>query len=119
MKSLFTSLCTLCVFLTATAQQTLSNQADPNKSIQVVPVACGECKFGMKGNSCDLAVKMNGRPMFVDGTKLDDHGDSHAKDGLCNAVRYANVQGEIVNNRFKATYFKLIPPASASRTRKK
>ncbi|MEO6232923.1 MAG: DUF6370 family protein [Ferruginibacter sp.] len=76
--------------------------------MQVVEVACGECKFGMKGKSCDLAVRINGKAYFVDGTNIDDHGDAHAKDGFCNAVRMANVQGEIVDGRFKATYFKLI-----------
>ena len=31
-----------------------------------------------------------------------------AEDGFCNAVRKAEVQGEIVNDRFKVTYFKLL-----------
>lgn len=77
--------------------------------MQVVEVACGECKFGMKGKSCDLAVRINGKAYFVDGTNIDDHGDAHADDGFCNSVRMANVQGEIVDGRFKAIYFKLIP----------
>ncbi|CAN5372739.1 DUF6370 family protein [soil metagenome] len=77
--------------------------------MQAVEVACGECRFGMNGKSCDLAVRINGKPYFVDGTNIDDHGDAHAKDGFCNAIRMANVQGEIVDGRFKATYFKLMP----------
>jgi Family of unknown function (DUF6370) len=82
---------------------------DSTKKIQIVEAACGECQFGLPGKSCDLAVRINGKAYFVDGTGIDSHGDAHAKDGFCNAVRKAEVQGEIVKNRFKATYFKLIP----------
>ena len=83
----------------------LSAQKITNK---VVDVACGECKFGMKGKSCDLAVKINDKTYFVDGVKMEDQGDAHAKDGMCNAVRQATVSGEIVGNRFKATSFTLL-----------
>src|SRR6188768_4086843 len=81
---------------------------DPNKKIQIVETACGECQFKLTGKSCDLAVRINGRSYFVDGTDIDSHGDAHAKDGFCNAVRKAEVQGEIVNDRYKVTYFKLL-----------
>ena len=56
----------------------------------------------------DLAVRIDGKSYFVDGTDIDSHGDAHAKDGFCNAIRKAEVQGEIVNDRFKVTYFKLL-----------
>ena len=85
------------------------SKPDPNKKIQVVEASCGECQFGMEGTSCDLAVKIDGKSYFVDGTAIDEHGDAHAKDGFCKAVRKAEVQGEIVNNRFKATYIKQLP----------
>jgi hypothetical protein len=81
---------------------------DPNKKIQVVEAACGECQFKLKGDDCDLAVRIDGKAYFVDGTTIDAHGDAHAKDGFCNAVRKAEVQGELVNNRFKVNYFKLL-----------
>ena len=70
--------------------------------------ACGECQFKLDGKGCDLAVRINGRSYFVDGTDIDSHGDAHAKDGFCKAVRKAEVQGEIVNDRYKVTYFKLL-----------
>lgn len=81
---------------------------DPNKKIQVVETACGECQFKLAGKGCDLAVRIDGKSYFVDGTDIDSHGDAHAKDGFCNAVRKAEVQGEVVNDRFKVTYFKLL-----------
>jgi Family of unknown function (DUF6370) len=76
---------------------------------QIVEVSCGECKFGMKGKSCNLAVRIDGKSYFVDGTNINQHGDAHAKDGFCKAIRKAKVVGEIVNNRFVVSSFELIP----------
>ena len=76
---------------------------------QVVDIACGECQFKMKGKDCELAVKIDGKPYFVDGKGIDDFGDAHGKHGFCNAVSKAEVTGEIVNNRFKAKEIKLLP----------
>ena len=82
---------------------------DSTKKIQVVETACGKCQLGLPGKGCDLAVRLNGKAFYVDGADIDSYGDAHAKDGFCNAIRKANVQGELINNRFKVTYFKLIP----------
>lgn len=78
---------------------------------RIVEVACGQCMFGMKEikKGCDLAAMIDGKPYFVEGTKLDDHGDAHAEDGFCSAVRKAEVVGEIKNNVFVVTEFKLLP----------
>jgi len=100
MKALFSTLF-LLVCLTVTAQ-------DKTK-VQVVEVSCGQCQFGMKANGCDLAVRLDGKTYFIDGTKIDEHGDAHAEDGFCNAVRQAEVIGEVKDGRFVATYFKLLP----------
>jgi hypothetical protein len=81
----------------------------PDQKSQIVEVSCGECNFGMKGKSCELAVRIDGKTYFVDGTKIDDHGNAHAKDGFCEVIRKAEVTGEIVNNRFQATTFILLP----------
>lgn len=78
--------------------------------VQVVDVSCGQCQFSMDGKKgCDLAVMINGKPYFVEGTKIDDHGDAHSHDGFCNAVRKAEVSGKIKKGKFVATYFKLLP----------
>lgn len=77
---------------------------------QIVDASCGQCQFGMKSKSgCDLAIRIEGKSYFVEGTKLDDHGDAHAEDGFCSAIRKAEVSGEIVNEKYVATSFKLLP----------
>ena len=43
----------------------------------------------------------------ADGTDIDDHGDSHAKDGFCNAIRVAKVSGKVKKNMFLADSFEL------------
>jgi hypothetical protein len=98
--------------ISSIAQNTEKKESlpDSTKKILVVEASCGQCQFHMAGKGCNLAVSIDGKSYFVDGTSIDDHGDAHAKDGFCEAIKKAKVQGEIVNNRFKATYFKLIPP---------
>ena len=76
---------------------------------QIVEASCGQCQFGMKGYACDLAVRIDGKSYFVDGTSIDSHGDAHAADGFCAAIRKAEVSGAVVNDRFVATSFKLLP----------
>lgn len=76
---------------------------------QVVEASCGQCQFGMKDKKgCDLAVRIDGKSYFVEGTTLNDHGDAHAHDGMCSAVRKAEVVGEVKDDRFVATSFKLL-----------
>ena len=110
MKFLFVLVSVLSFNASIHAQAKISstNKIDTLKRLQVVEASCGECQFKMAGKSCDLAVRINGKVYFVDGTNIDEHGDAHAKDGFCEAVKKAEVQGEIVGDRFKATYFKLV-----------
>ena len=71
--------------------------------------ACGQCRLGLPGKDCNLAVRVDGKAYFVDGTSIDEHGDAHAPDGFCQAIRKAEVKGTVVNDRFKVSYFKLLP----------
>tara|TARA_Y100001968_G_C19052566_1_gene569847 strand:+ start:89 stop:472 length:384 start_codon:yes stop_codon:yes gene_type:complete len=73
----------------------------------LVLASCGMCNFGMRNRDCSLAIQINERSYNVKGTKIDDHGDSHAKDGFCNAVRIAEVSGKIKKNIFMAESFVL------------
>jgi Family of unknown function (DUF6370) len=85
------------------------NAQDKKTKTQIVEASCGQCQFGIKSQKgCDLAVRIDGKSYFVDGSKMDQHGDAHAKDGMCSAIRKAEVAGEIVGDRFKATAFKLL-----------
>ena len=65
--------------------------------------------FVMEGKSCDLAVRIDGKSYFVEGTNIDAHGDAHANDGFCASIRKAAVIGAIKENKFVVTYFKLQP----------
>jgi hypothetical protein len=86
-----------------------SQVAENHVKLQIVEASCGQCQFKMKGHGCDLAVRIDGKPFFVDGSSIDSHGDAHADDGFCAAIRKAEVVGKIVDNRFKVTSFKLLP----------
>jgi hypothetical protein len=87
----------------------LSAQEKKEQKPQVVEVSCGQCQFGMtEKNGCDLAVRIDGKSYFVEGTKIDDHGDAHAHDGFCSTIRKAEVIGEFKGNRFVVSLFKLL-----------
>lgn len=112
MKSLLILLFCSFLMFCAKAQYTTikTNLPDSSKKIQAVDASCGECQFQLTGKGCHLAIRIDGKAYFVDGTTIDEHGDAHAKDGFCETIRKAEAQGEVINNRFKVTYFKLIKP---------
>ncbi|WP_374505555.1 DUF6370 family protein [Flavobacterium sp.] len=87
----------------------LAQDKKVTSKIQIVEASCGQCQFKMEGKSCDLAVRIDGKSYFVEGTNIDAHGDAHAKDGFCASIRKAEVIGAIKNNKFVVTYFKLLP----------
>lgn len=115
MKSLILFLCCSIFTVTALAQTTLSKTSVPDaaKPIQVVEVSCGKCKLGLAGKTCDMAVRIDGKAYYADGADIDSFGDAHAHDGMCNTIRKAEVQGNLVDNRFKITYIKLLPEKKA------
>ena len=110
MRSFFSCIICLLIVSIAFGQKTDPKVSVPDstKKIQIVETACGECQFKLTGKGCNLAVRIDNKAWFVEGTDIDSHGDAHAKDGFCNAVRKAEVQGQLVNDRFKVTYFKLL-----------
>jgi Family of unknown function (DUF6370) len=111
MKSIFALLLLHFFVSTASAQVTASKTSvpDPAKQIQSAEVSCGKCKLGLPGKTCDLAIRINDKAYYVDGADIDNFGDAHAQDGMCNTIRKAEVQGELVENRFKISYIKLLP----------
>ena len=96
-----------------TAQAQTASAAAPADTL-LLDAGCGQCRLGLPGKGCDLAVRFEGRAYFVTGTGIDAHGDAHARDGFCNAIRQARVQGAVVDNRFKVNYFQLVPEAQAA-----
>jgi hypothetical protein len=96
------------LFLFSVVLVNAQDKKEPLKT-QIVEASCGQCQFAMEGRECALAIRIDGKAYFVDGTSIDSHGDAHANDGFCAAIRKAEVVGEIVNDRFKATSFKLLP----------
>ena len=101
----------LCVALFASCQSETPKATLGGTSLvnQTVEASCGQCQLGLEGTGCDLAVRIDGKAYYVDGSSIDDHGDAHGKDGLCNCVRQAKVSGEIKDGRFQATSFKVLP----------
>ena len=69
----------------------------------LVLASCGMCNFGMKNKKrCNLAIQINDEAYDVKGTGIDDHGDSHAKDGYCNVIKKVYVEGRVRGKTFKA-----------------
>lgn len=94
----------LALLLASCASQPIGSPSQP----ALVEASCGQCNFGLTGQGCDLAVRVDGKAYYVDGTGIDDHGDAHAEDGFCEAVRKAKVVGEVKGGRFKAERFELV-----------
>ncbi len=89
-------------------------QQPPEKPLQLhdvqVEVACGQCQFNQPGTGCDLAIRHAGQVWFVVGSSIDDHGDAHAEEGLCNAIRSGLVTGTLLDNgKFQVETLKLLP----------
>ena len=110
MKRLLCCLMSLLLFTAANAQDSTHKKLvfNPISPVYEVAATCGTCMFKMDGKGCHLAVKFKGKNYFVDGTSIDDHGDAHDKEGFCNAIKKAKVQGAVVGDRFLVTYFELI-----------
>tara|TARA_B100001175_G_C19128216_1_gene457704 strand:+ start:22 stop:405 length:384 start_codon:yes stop_codon:yes gene_type:complete len=73
----------------------------------MVLASCGMCNFGMDMKDCGLAIQINEESFTVKGTTIEDHGDSHAKEGFCNAIRVAKISGTVKDKVFLAENFKL------------
>ncbi len=105
-KLLFILLCVLLIFSSCFVKESTQNK---ESNSQIVEASCGQCKFNLPGNGCELAVRIEGKSYFVDGTKIDNHGDPHDSGGFCTTIRKAYVDGDIIDNRFRVKSFKLIP----------
>ncbi|MGE0480402.1 MAG: DUF6370 family protein [Phycisphaerae bacterium] len=96
---------TACQFLQP--RETTSTPTD--RSARMVEAGCAMCIFHMPGiQECRLAARIDDRSYLVRGSSIDDHGDAHAADGLCNTARSANVWGVVDGGYFVAEQFELV-----------
>tara|TARA_Y100001970_G_C13877768_1_gene672290 strand:+ start:42 stop:416 length:375 start_codon:yes stop_codon:yes gene_type:complete len=67
--------------------------------------SCGMCNFETGERSCNLAVMIGSDVIKVANVGIDEHMDSHSKDGFCNVVRVVSVKGKVKNNKLYADAF--------------
>ena len=109
MRNIIAIICLLCCSFYVQAQTGETTKATDSTKTMIVDASCGHCKFGMKSEDCALAVKIKGKAYWVEGASIDDFGDAHGADGMCKAVRKAEVSGEIKGDKYVAKSFKLLP----------
>jgi len=113
MRSSFLFITFVAAFITTGCKPTQRStvvETPRASSSQIVEAGCASCIFHMEGVvGCKLAVRIDGKSYLVKGSNIDDHGDAHASDGLCNAARKAEVEGAIHDDRFVATKIELQP----------
>ena len=108
--------CNMILIPTGHNDSNASSPAENNTPVQQaqtleVGFGCATCIYDMEGvTGCVLAVEINGKHYLVDGVDIDDLGDAHAADGLCNAERQGTIIGSIEGDRFVATSASLTPP---------
>lgn len=83
-------------------------EMNPDAALHTVKTSCGECNFGLPGDDCTLAIRMDDKTYFVQGTHIDSFGNAHGDDGFCNAIRKAEVQGTVKDSFFVVSYFRLL-----------
>lgn len=107
----FAAFCSLAVIVGCATNPTPTAQTGAITQPTVVDAACGQCLLDLKAEKrgCDLAVRFDGQSYFVDGFTMKQLGDAHADDGMCNTVRKAKVTGRVVNGRFAAVTFEILP----------
>jgi hypothetical protein len=72
---------------------------------KTVQAGCGMCIFKMDGvKSCQLAVKVDGKPYLVTGSDVNAH-----EAGLCDKAIDAEVVGDVEGDKFAVTAFTLKP----------
>ena len=107
-RLIITCLFFLSVLLIACQPKSVQPVESQYSTTTVVEASCGQCNFDLSGDGCDLAIRAGGKTYFVDGATMDELGDAHSADGLCNAIRSAKVTGQVKDGRFLAKSFDLL-----------
>lgn len=76
---------------------------------EIAEISCGQCKFELQGDGCDLAVKIKDKTYYVEGFGIDDFGDAHDENtGFCNVVRKGKIKGFVRDGKFVASSITLV-----------
>ncbi len=79
-------------------------------STRTLEAGCATCIYHMQDvQGCELAVQVDGRAYLVKGVDMDDLGDAHASDGLCNTARQVKAKGKLDGDYYAAEGITLIP----------
>ena len=102
MKNILLSATILLISFSANAQK-------KEKTYKVL-ASCGQCQLEMNSKKgCNLAIQYAGKKYWVNGSTLDDHGDTHDPEGgMCQEVRKAEVSGTFEGKNFNANTFVLV-----------
>ena len=96
------------VLLIACQSKSVQPLESQHSTAMVVEASCGQCNFDLSGDGCELAIRTDGKTYFVDGITMDELGDAHSADGLCNVIHSAKVTGQVKDGRFLAKSFDLL-----------
>ena len=73
-----------------------------------VVASCNKCNLGKKGDKkCSLGIKVGDKVLRIE-DKHHDHKSAHAPDGMCNSLRVAYVEGQVMMNYLDAKRFELL-----------
>ena len=73
-----------------------------------VIASCNKCNLGKKDDKkCSMGVQV-GKKVYRLKNDNHDHNAAHKTDGICNSLRVAYVDGQIMMNYLDANYFELL-----------
>ena len=73
-----------------------------------VVASCNKCNLGKKGDKkCSMGIKVGDKVLRIN-DKNHDHKSAHAQDGICNSLRVAYVEGQVMMNYLDAQRFELL-----------
>tara|TARA_Y100000768_G_scaffold14302_1_gene9980 strand:+ start:188 stop:529 length:342 start_codon:yes stop_codon:yes gene_type:complete len=73
-----------------------------------VVASCNKCNFGKKTDKrCSMGIKVGDKVLRIN-DENHDHKAAHAPDGMCNSLRVAYVEGQVMMNYLDAKRFELV-----------
>ena len=73
-----------------------------------VVASCNKCNLGKKTDKkCSMGIKVGDKVLRIN-DKNHNHKAAHAPDGMCNSLRVAYVEGQVMMNYLDAKQFELV-----------